>query len=162
MHLVLIGAALAAEPTISTAADGRTLVGVIEVEGDLAQAIALQQNPIQAAQVAGTDMTVTPGAKDGDCQLVHYKVNSVVMPLEYEARFCATETGYRSTLVGDGDLEEYTTEMHIEDLGGGRLRMTYHSLIAPRLPVPGYVMRYQMGKEICDFLRNTGAWLERF
>ncbi|MCB9745415.1 MAG: hypothetical protein H6741_33400 [Alphaproteobacteria bacterium] len=162
MHLALICAAFAAEPTMSTDTDGRTIVGVIEFEGDMAAAVALQHDPIKAAKVAGTDMTVTPGASDGPCQLFDYHVNNWFMDVDYQARFCKTPTGYVSTLADEkGDLSEYRTEMHIEDLGGGRLRMTYRSLVSPSLPVPGGVMRAQVSDEVSLFLSNTGRWLER-
>lgn len=161
MLLLLLGSALAAEPQMSMLSDDRTVQGVVEISAPIDAVRAVIQDPHQTAAQGGRKLTVSELGRQDECLLLSYTVHSVIKTVTYTSRMCPTHDGSTNELVESQDIKAYRSVFTVEDLGGGRTRLTNQVMSEPNFAVPAFVLKGQMRKEIAAFLTQLSDALER-
>ncbi len=112
MLIFSLASALAAEPTVTTQADG-TVVARMEVAAS-AEAIRAILSDSEASVRLSADVLSVDAALKGKCSEMTVQTKGAWNPLEYKALRCPTANGWRTSLIESDDFSALEVEWKLD------------------------------------------------
>lgn len=153
LAVLLVQAALAAEPTVAVLEDGKTVEGRVALDTSREVLLQVLLDPWRTAETAGSELQVEKLASAGPCTDYRWVVPHPIKTVSYSARLCPTESGVQATLLESEDMAEYRAEWWIEPSEQG-VEVRYQLLSTPAFPLPQVVVRSTVKREVKKMLES--------
>lgn len=150
LGIFLASPALAAEPTVSTEADG-TVRGAVVLEMSPAEAMEALADPELARSINPDVVALQRLSTAGDCTDLDISTRGMWRPLQMTARRCKTSNGFRETLLSSDDFTAQEATWTVTDHPDGAL-LEYTLKSEPNLPVPRALIQDNMKRSVKEML----------
>ncbi|TNE84108.1 MAG: hypothetical protein EP330_30810 [Deltaproteobacteria bacterium] len=157
LGMFLTSSAFAADPVVSSSADG-TVKGSVVLNVSPAEAMAALENPELARTINPDVVALQQLATTGDCTDLDISTRGMWRPLKMKARRCKTATGFHETLLESDDFTVQEATWTVSEHPDGAL-LEYTLKSEPNLPVPRSLVQDNMRRSVKEmlgrFVRNV-------